>query len=328
MKFIILGLLIPNFVFGNVLNARCIVESIDGNTFLIRDSADNLELIVVGHDHRNYFALDQFSKMIRDATQHRGDRVALRRALDSIKSWNNNDMSNYFEKTSGPTLDKIVRLSRERRVDFIGIESPYVASAGRIENIREIANTYRELARDAYGSEYLSERVRRDIVGMFGADWYYATSQDSSLSIEGVDSSLLEKNFGDSFQNLVTAINALDAGKTNSNQLVLTGIIDALAQGLYNRSELLRRASDNLPPTLVEQVEKAVTARDKLRDSFNRRDLQMLRSMKARTNRTGLLVVGNTHIASLREQHAKFCESPRVRGAIKLQTTPAADTVQ
>lgn len=313
--------------YGDPTSPNCSVKSIN-NTLVIRDNADNSELIVVGHDHRDYETLDTFSKRIRSAAQQRGNHAALRRALASIKRWNNNDARRYFQSTSGPVLNQISELVRNRNVDFIGIESPYVTASERIENIREASNLYTELAGEAYGIDYLRDNLRADLAGMFGADWYHATVPRNVPTTQGVDSSLLEQNYGDSFQDLANAVNTLDDGKNESNKLELTYIIEKLASGSYDSAEILSKAKRSLTPSLITQVEKALDARQRAGDAYKRRDLQMLRSMKARTNRVGLLVVGSSHLNSLRNQYTTYCQSPRVRGKMETLSVPTNSTAQ
>ena len=77
--------------------------------------------------------------------------------------------------------------------------------------------------------------------------------------------------------------------------------------------ELVKRRS---PDPIVKLVEQALAARERLADNFARRDLQMLRSMKARTSR-GLLIMGSANIQTLRAKYEYYCKSPRL-----LRATP------
>lgn len=190
-----------------------------------------------------------------------------------------------------------------------------MAAQKLLETSREASKTYADLAQEAFGNDYLKENLQADLVGMFGAEWYYSTHPDNPDRSEGVDSSLLQKKFADSLQELQRALSALFSQRGTiqpETAKVLDEIIETLPTGrTFDPAQILSMAKSKLPGSLIERVKEALSARQKASDFFHRRDLQMLRSMKARTGK-GLLVVGQAHPKSLREQFHYYCQSPRV----------------
>jgi len=292
---------------------RCSVNSVDENTVIITDGEDQSELIILGHNHRNYWALDKFASMVEDAAKLRSNRIELQKKLGEIRSWNNNDMESYYQSNSKGDNARLSKLVKDHHIDFLGVESPFVAVNPRVEQMENLARMWTDLTKVAYGSQYVETNVEKDLLGMMGANWYYAATKQGSQKFEGVESSLLEAKFGRLYEDANRALNRLNDSKNESNADIVTQIVQSLSDGNGNDHEaVVARARAKLTPEQASQAATVASSIKGLNLTMTSRDTQMLTSMKARIDRSGLLIVGRAHLGSMRAAYEKFCSQRRI----------------
>jgi hypothetical protein len=294
----------------------CKSDVINGNVVQIT-SPDGTKLVVLGHNHRNYMALDKFSELIDEASKSAGKRMELQKKLDLIRSWNGNDMQNYYKTEAGPTYEKLKELKQSNQVDFIGVEAPYVTMNSRMEKIKKSAEAYAKLVKEAYGSQYVADNLEKDLLGMFGPSWYFAINRPANLKTEGVESSLIEYRFGETYQKLGESLTKISAAKTEKNKQTVELVLGVITSTSQLNSTILPLAEATLKPDLYKEVKIAAELRKKFDDTYALRDKWMLSSMKSRASKSGLLIVGQDHLGSMAASAEIFCNAPK-------HTTPEA----
>lgn len=252
-----------------------------------------------------------------------GNRIEIKKKLDAIRAWNNGDMGNYYESEAKKTYADVVRLTREHKIDFIGIESPFVTATTRVPNIQKMSALYAKLAKEAYGSHYVKDNLEKDLLGMVGANWYFAATPQSAHRAEGVESSLIEYRFGKNYVTLSEALNKLFDSKTPENKKSIEEIIGSLANTSSNNTAILALARSKLAPDLFSEVERAAKARKEFDDDYQLREDWMLSSMKSRTDKTGLLIVGKNHIESMKAKAEYFCKAKKPAHSVPESSSPA-----
>jgi len=303
--------------FGQPLPS-CKVETLSIDALKITSQNDGSELIVLGHTHRAYWALDKFAEMIEDAAKSSGDRVELAKKLDAIRAWNGNDVQTYYKNYSGPTYEHLRKLVHDNKIDFVGIESPYVTVGNRIPKIKAAAELYAKLATEAYGSAYADQQLEKDLLGMFATDYYFASTNPNKLKIEGVESSLLEYRHGATYTALAEALTKVDAAKTDQNKKTVDTIVGLLGMTSLMNESVLALAKGALSPEIYKEAEKAALLRKKFEEGVELRESWMLQSMKSRSQHTGLLIVGTDHLINMKSSPAEFCK------ALKPQSSPTS----
>lgn len=298
---------IPEFSFAQ----SCKVESLGQDAIKITSTNDDMQLIVLGFNHRNYFALDKFSEMIEDAAKSSGNRVELTKKLDAIRAWHNNDMQTYYKNEAGPKFEQLQKLVQDNGVDFIGIESPYVTVGSRVPKIKASAELYTKLAKQAYGSQYAEGQLEKDILGMFGPNWYFTINNPKKLKAEGVESSLVEYRFVATYTALVQSLNKLNDSKTDQNKQSVDALVGILSITSAMNESVLKVAKLQLSPEMYQEVEKAASLRKKFEDDIKLRESWMLSSMKSRADHVGLLIVGREHIVNMLKTPEEFCKTKK-----------------
>jgi hypothetical protein len=321
MSILLFSFLLTTFAASPETGNSCQVEVIDDETFKIK-SGDGQELIVLGHVHRTNVSIGAYSRAVANAAKSTGENEK-RKWLKAIREFDfgvgeDVNVPNFYKKYAQPTDEKLNKLLKSEQIDFFGLELPYAMMEPiRLETQKSI-ETYTKLAREAYGSQYYKTQLKEDLLGMYGPNFYYAANRPAGPSAEGVESHTFVFSEVKNINSFYTAVSDINKFKNRQNEAAIKEIIELIEGPVFpgigeplKYEQALQQARTLSPADLYQKVQALVEIRKKLDKDNEQREDWALKTMKMRSNKKGLLMIGKSHLDSLKKKAHLFCNAKK-----------------